>query len=116
MSGHLLYLFMCAVRRGASHCRPCNIDLVGNTAAGSPGELLVHRILLDNLNDDAVSIGHGAKDFSGSIATCLQSIGQPVPHDSSVIPVMEIGTTVEAFRQHLCGMTKPCIAGLVACT
>ncbi len=93
---------MCAVRCDASHCCPCNVDLVGNTAAGSPGDSLLYRILLDSFND-AVSVGNGAKNFSGSIATCLQSIGQPMPHDSSVVPVMDMGTTVKALRKHLGG-------------
>ncbi len=33
-------------------------------------------ILLDNL-DDAFSVRNGAQNFSGSIAACLQSVGQP---------------------------------------
>jgi len=79
--------------------------------------------LLDNL-DDAFSIWGGAKNFSGSIATCLQSIGQPMPHDRGVIPVVEVGTIVKALRQHLggthdyalhCPRAAPTV-GVVACT
>ncbi len=93
---------MCAVCCDASHCCPCNIDLVGNTAAGSPGGSLSHSILLDNLSD-AVYVRHGVKNFSGSIATCLQSIAQPMPDDSSVVPGMDICTTVKALSKHLGG-------------
>jgi len=39
------------------------------------------------------------QELSGSIATCLQSIGQPMPHDRGVIPVPEAGTIVKALRQ-----------------
>ncbi len=54
-------------------------------------------------HDDAFSVGDGAKNFSGSIATCLQSSGQPMPRDRGVIPVLEVGTIVKAMRQHLGG-------------
>ena len=50
-----------SLRRFTLNC-PRSIDLVENTAAGSSGESLLYRILLDNLND-AVSVGHGAKIF-----------------------------------------------------
>jgi len=79
--------------------------------------------LLDNL-DDAFSVGNGAKNFSGSIATCLQSIGQPMPHDRGVIPVLEVGTIVQALHQYLggthdyalhCPRAAPTV-GVVACT
>ena len=36
-------------------------------------------------------------------SSLLAILGQPVPHESGVIPVREIGTTVKALRQHLCG-------------
>jgi hypothetical protein len=58
--------------------------------------------LLDNL-DEAFSVGNGAKNFSGSIATCLQSVGQPVPLGRGAVPILEIGTIIEALRQHLGG-------------
>jgi len=70
-----------------------------NKTAASPVGLLLHTILLDSL-DDAFSVGHDAKHLSGSIATCLHSIGQFMQHDSGVIPVMEIGTILKALRQH----------------
>jgi len=79
--------------------------------------------LLDNL-DYAFSVGSGAKKFSGSIATCLQSIGQPMPHDRGVIPILEVGTIVQALRQHIggthdyalcCPRAAPTV-GVVACT
>ncbi|DBB02290.1 TPA: hypothetical protein ACH3X3_011308 [Trebouxia sp. C0006] len=34
-------------------------------------------------------VKNGAKNFSGSIATCLQSVGQPMPLDRGSIPVLE---------------------------
>ena len=46
---------------------------------------------------------NGAKNFSGSIATCLQSVGQPMPLDRGAVPVLEVGTIVEALRRHLGG-------------
>ncbi|DBA96670.1 TPA: hypothetical protein ACH3X1_016740 [Trebouxia sp. C0004] len=73
-----------------------------NKIAVSPVGSLFHTILLDNL-DDAFSVGNGAKNFSCSIVTCLQSVGQPMPLDSGTIPVLEVGTIVEALRQHLGG-------------
>ncbi len=80
-------------------------------------------ILLDNL-DDAFSAGTGAKNFPGSIATCLQSVGQPMPLDRGAIPVLEVGITVEALRQHLGGTRDHALhwpraapsVGVVACT
>ncbi len=42
--------------------------------------------------------------FSGSIASCLQSIGQPLPHDRGFVPVVEVGAIVKALRQHLDGI------------
>jgi len=59
--------------------------------------------LLDNL-DDAFAVGNGAKNFSGSIAACLQSVGQPMPFGRGAVPILEIGTIVEALRQHLGGV------------
>ena len=44
--------------------------------AASPVGSLFHMILLDNLHD-AFSVENGAKNFSGSTAACLQSVGQP---------------------------------------
>ncbi|DBA96093.1 TPA: hypothetical protein ACH3X1_001588 [Trebouxia sp. C0004] len=73
-----------------------------NKIAASHVGSLFHTILLDNL-DDACSVGNGANNFSCSIATCLQSVGQPMPLDSGTIPVLEVGTIVEALRQHLGG-------------
>ena len=58
---------------------------------------LFHTILLDNLNH-AFCVGRGAENVSGSIATCLQSIGQSMPHDSDVVPVTEVATILEALR------------------
>ena len=70
--------------------------------ASSPVGSLFHTVLLDNL-DDAFSVRNGAKNFSGSIATCLQSVGQPMPLDRGAIHVLEVGTIVEALHQHLGG-------------
>ena len=58
--------------------------------------------LLDNL-DDAFSVENGAKNFSGSIAACLQSVGQPMPLGRGTVSILEVGTIVEALRQHLGG-------------
>ena len=89
----------------------------------SPVGSLFHTILLDNL-DDAFSVGNGANNFSGSIATCLQSIGQPMPLGRVAVPILEVGTIVEALRLHLgsthdyalhCPRAAPSI-GVVACT
>lgn len=44
------------------------------------------------------SVGHGAKNVFGFIAICLQSNGHLLPHDSSIVSVMDIGTTVKAIR------------------
>jgi len=66
-----------------------------NKIAASPVGSIFHTCLLDNLD--------GAKNFFGSIATCLQSVGQPMPLDRGAIPVLEVGTIVEALRQHLGG-------------
>ncbi|DBA74355.1 TPA: hypothetical protein ACH3X1_011128 [Trebouxia sp. C0004] len=63
-----------------------------NKIAASPVGSLSHTITLDNL-DDAFSVGNGAKNFSCSIATCLQSVGQPMPLDSGTIPVLETNCT-----------------------
>jgi len=73
-----------------------------NKIASSPVGSLFHTILLDNL-DDAFYVRNGAKNFSGSIAACLQSVGQPMPLDRGAIPVLEVDTVVEALRQHLGG-------------
>jgi len=79
--------------------------------------------LLDNI-DGAFSAGDSVKNFSGSIATCLQSVGQPMPHDRGVIPVLEVGAIVKGLRQHLdgthdyalhCPRAAPTV-GVVACT
>ncbi len=71
-----------------------------NNIAASPVGLLFHTMLLDNVNDV-----FSAKNFSGSIATCLQSTGPPMamPHDRGVIPVLEVGAIVKGLRQHLDG-------------
>ncbi|DBA85583.1 TPA: hypothetical protein ACH3X2_005652 [Trebouxia sp. C0005] len=70
--------------------------------AASPVGSLFHTILLDNL-DDAFSVGNGAKNFSGSIAACLQSVGQPMPLGGATVPILEVGTIVAALSQHLGG-------------
>lgn len=94
-----------------------------NTIAASPVSSLFHTILLDNLND-AFHVGRGAKNFASSVATCLQSVGHLMPHDSSVVPVMEVDALVDALRAHLhgtpdYGMYCPRAApstGVVSCT
>ena len=48
-------------------------------------------------------LGHDAKNFSSSIATCLQSVGHSMPRYSSVVPVMEVDAIIEALRKHLQG-------------
>lgn len=63
---------------------------------------LSHRILLDNFSD-AVYFRHGVKNFSGSRTTCLQSIAQPMPHVSSVVPSVDICTSVKALIKHMGG-------------
>ncbi len=79
--------------------------------------------MLDNL-DDAFSVANGAKNFSGSIATCLQSVGQPMPFGRDGVPILEVSTIIEAMRQHLggthdyalhCPRAAPSV-GVVACT
>ena len=69
--------------------------------AASPVGSLFHAILLDNF-DDAFSVGNGARNCSGSIATCLQSVGQPRPFNTGAIPVLEV-SIVKALLQHLSG-------------
>ncbi len=73
-----------------------------NKIATSHVGSLFHTVLLDNL-DDAFSVANGAKDFSGSIATCLQSVGQPMPFGRDGVPILEVSTIIEAMRQHLGG-------------
>ena len=94
-----------------------------NKIAASPVGSLFHTILLDNL-DDAFSVGNGAGNFCGSIATCLQSVGQPMPLGRGAVPVLEVGSIVDALRQHLgsthdyalhCLRAAPSV-GVVACT
>ncbi len=65
-----------------------------NKIAASPVGPLFHTILLDNLDDD-FSVGSGAKNFSGSIAACLQY--------------------VEALRQHLGGTHDYVVKGNGRC-
>ena len=73
---------------------------------------------------ELISVRNGGKNFSGSIATCLQSVGQPMPLDRGAIPVLEVSTIVEALRQHLggshdyalhCPRAAPSVV-VVACT
>ncbi len=94
-----------------------------NRLAASPVGSLFHTILLDNL-DDAFSVGRGARNFSGSVAACLQSIEQSMPVYSGIVPIIEVGTVVEALRLHLdgthdyalhCPRAAPTV-GIVACT
>ena len=91
--------------------------------ATSPVGSLFHTVLLDNL-DDAFSVANGAKNFSGSIAACLQSVGQPMPFGGDGVPILEVSTIIEALRQHLggthdyaphCPRAAPSV-GVVACT
>lgn len=44
-----------------------------------------------------------ARTFSGSIAICLQSVGQPMPSDRGANPVLEAGTIVKPLHQHSVG-------------
>ena len=80
-----------------------------NTIAASPVGSLFHTILLDNIHD-AFYVRHGAKNFSSSIATCLQSVGHSMPRDSDVVPVMEVAAIIEALRGHLCGTVCPALS------
>ena len=70
------------------------------TIAASPVNSLFHIILLDNIHD-AFHVGRGAKNFSRSIATCLQSVGHSMPPDSGVVPIMEVDAGIEALRKQL---------------
>ncbi len=111
--------------------RHCNLSLslwrrtleFWNKIATSHVGSLFHTVLLDNL-DDAFSVASGAKNFSGSIATCLQSVGQPMPFGRDGVPILEVSTIIEAMRQHLggthdyalhCPRAAPSV-GVVACT
>ena len=69
-----------------------------NTIAVSLVGSLFHTILLDNIHD-AFHVRRGAKNFSSSIATCLQSVGHSMPHGSNVVPVMEVAAIIEALRE-----------------
>ena len=92
-----------------------------NTIAASP--VGSHTVLLDNIHD-AFHVGRGAKNFSSSIATCLQSVGHSMPRDSDVVPIMEVAAVIEALREHLCGIHSHALhcpraapsAGVVSCT
>ena len=53
---------------------------------------------------------------SGSIAACFKSVGQSMPFDRGAIPVLEVGTMVEALLQHLGGThcpRQPLLLGLL---
>ena len=65
--------------------------------AASPFELLFHTVLLDNLMMRFLL--KMVPEFF--LATCVQSIGQTMPHDKGFSPFLEVGTTVKALRQHL---------------
>ncbi len=82
-----------------------------NKIATSPVGSLFHTVLLDNL-DDAFSVANGAKNFSGSIAACLQSVGQPMPFGRDGVPILEVSTIIEALRQHLGGTHDHALLGL----
>ena len=94
-----------------------------NTIAASPVGSLFHTTLLNNIHYD-LHVGRGAKNFSSSIATCLQSVGHSMPCDSDVVPVMEVAVIVEALREHLRGAHSHALqypraapsAGVVSCT
>ena len=58
----------------------------------------IHTILLDNLHD-AFHAGRGAQNLSSCIATCLQSVGHSMPHDSGVVAIMEVDAIIEALRK-----------------
>ena len=60
-----------------------------NMIAANPVGSLFHTILLGNIHD-AFHVGRGAKNFSSSVATCLQSVGHSMPRDSEVVPVMSL--------------------------
>ncbi len=92
-----------------------------NRLAASPVGSLFHT--MSSKIDDAFSVGRGARNFSGSIAACLQSIGQSMPVYSGIVPNI-VGTVVEALRLHLdgthdyalhCPRAAPSV-GIVACT
>ena len=94
-----------------------------NTIAASPAGSLFHTNLLDNIHD-AFHVGRGAKNFSSSVATCLQSVGHSMPRDSDVVPVMEVAAIIKALREHLqgthshalhCPRAAPSV-GVVSCT
>ena len=80
-------------------------------------------MLLDNIHD-AFHVGRGVKNFSSSIATCLQSVGYSMPHDSDVVPIMEVAAVIAALREHLRGTHSHALhcpraapsAGVVSCT
>ena len=73
---------------------------------------------------DACHVERGAKNFSSSIATCLQSVGHSMPHDSGVIPIMEVDAMIEALNRQLQGTHSHTLhcpraapsAGVVSCT
>ncbi len=58
------------------------------------------------------------------LSACLQFIGQSMPHESDVVPAMEVAAVVEALRQHLRGTHDYALhcpraasnAGVVICT
>ena len=90
-----------------------------NTIAARPVGSLFHTILLDNIHD-AFHVRRGAKNFSSSIATCLQFVGHSMPRGRGVVPVMEVAAIIEALREHLryalhCPRAAPS-AGFVSCT
>ena len=91
-----------------------------NTIAANPVGSFFHTIYFH----DAFHVGRGAKNSSGSVATCLQFVGHSMPRDSHVVPFMEVAVIVEALRKNLCGADihgLHCFraapsAGVVSCT
>ena len=77
-----------------------------NKIATSPVGSLFHTVLLDNL-DDAFSVANGAKNFSGSIAACLQSVGQPMPFGRDGVPILQLLKPCVSIWA--APMTMPCI-------
>ena len=69
-------------------------------AIAGPVDSMFDTILLDNIHDPC-HVGCGAKIFSSSIATCLQSDGHSMPRDSDVVPLMEVAAVIETLRKHL---------------
>ena len=71
----------------------CTCSWTNGVQAVSEGSISGHGCRLESLG--CLIRVH---TFSGSIAACLQSVGQPMPFGRGAVPILEVGTIIEALR------------------